>query len=75
MRRFVCFSLACTLTLSAWAQVRSTKLHNREVWQIESPQLRVTITQVGGHVAEMVLKGKNAMNPLWVQSLTNDRTH
>ena len=69
MNRFVCFSLACTLTVSAWAQVRSTKLHNREVWQIESPQLRVTITQVGGHVAEIVLKGRNAINPLWVQAL------
>ena len=44
--------------VSAWAQVRSAKLQNREVWQIESPQLRVTITQVGGHVAEILLKGK-----------------
>jgi len=69
MHRFVCFSLACTLTVSAWAQVRSAKLQNREVWQIESPQLRVTITQVGGHVAEIVLKGRNAINPLWVQAL------
>jgi len=68
MRRFFCLCLLYTLTLSAWAEVRSSKLQNREVWQIESPQLRVTITQVGGHVAELVLKGKNAMNPLWVQS-------
>jgi hypothetical protein len=68
MRRFTCLSLLCALTLNAWAQVRSARLQNREVWQIESPQLNVTITQVGGHVAELVLKGKNAMNPLWVQS-------
>jgi len=68
MRRFVCLSLLCTLTLSARAEIRSAKLQNREVWKIESPQLRVTVTQVGGHVAELVLKGKNEMNPLWVQS-------
>ena len=68
MRRFTCLSLLCAITLSAWAQVRSARLQNREVWQIESPQLRVTITQVGGHVAELVFKGKNALNPLWVQS-------
>jgi len=68
MRRFICFSMMCTLCLSAWAQVRSTKLHNREVWQIESPQLRVTIAQVGGHIAEVVLKGKHEINPLWVQT-------
>lgn len=68
MRRFVCLSMLCTLTLSVSAEVRSGKLQNREVWQIESPQLRVTVTQVGGHVAELVLKGKNELNPLWVQS-------
>ena len=68
MYRFVCFLLTCTLPLSAWAQVRSAKLHNRDVWQIENSQLRVTITQVGGHIAEVVLKGKNEMNPLWVQA-------
>ena len=63
MHRFVCFSLVCTLTVSGWAQVRSAKLQNREVWQIESPQLRVTITQVGGHIAEIILKGRNEINP------------
>jgi hypothetical protein len=60
--------MVCAITLNAWAEVRSAKLQNREVWQIESPQLRVTITQVGGHVAELVLKGRNGLNPLWVQS-------
>ena len=68
MRRFVCFSMACTLTLSAWTQVRSAKLQNRDVWQIENPQLRVTIAQVGGHIAEVVLKRKGEINPLWVQT-------
>jgi len=68
MRRFICFSVICTFSVGLLAQVRSTKLHNRAVWQIENPQLRVTITQVGGHIAEVVLKGKNAMNPLWVQA-------
>ena len=53
MHRYVCFTLACSLTVNGWAQVRSAMLQNREVWQIESPQLRVTITQVGGHVAEI----------------------
>ncbi len=68
MYRFVCFSMVCALSLNALAQVRSTKLYNRDAWQIENPQLRVTITQVGGHIAEVVLKGKSAMNPLWVQA-------
>ena len=68
MHRFVSFFMLWTLSLSAWAQVRSTKLHNRDVWQIENPQLRVTVTQVGGHIAEVVLKGRNEMNPLWVQT-------
>jgi hypothetical protein len=68
MRRLVYLSMLCAITLNAWAEVRSAKLQNREVWQIESPQLRVTITQVGGHVAELVLKGRDGLNPLWVQS-------
>ena len=58
-----------TLSLNAWAEVRSAKFLNRDVWQIESPDLRVTITQGGGHIAEIVLKRKNEkneMNPLWV---------
>ena len=68
MQRFVCFSMVCLLSVSALAQVRSTKLHNRDVWQIENPQLRVTVTQAGGHIAEVVLKGRNELNPLWVQA-------
>jgi hypothetical protein len=68
MHRVVGFFMVLTLSLSAWAQVRSTKLHGRDVWQIENLQLRVTVTQVGGHIAEVVLKGKNQLNPLWVQS-------
>jgi hypothetical protein len=68
MHRFVRFFMVCILSVSAMAQVRLTKLHNRDVWQIENPQLRVTVTQAGGHIAEVVLKGKNEMNPLWVQA-------
>lgn len=45
MHRFICFSMACTLSVSVLAQVRSTKVHNRDAWQIENPQVRVTVTQ------------------------------
>jgi len=68
MQRFVCFSMVCLLSVSALAQVRSTRLHNRDVWQIENHQLRVTVTQAGGHIAEVVLKGRNELNLLWVQA-------
>src|SRR5262245_3349379 len=68
MRIYASLFIVCLLSPSTLAQVRSTKLYNRDVWQLESPQLRVTVTQVGGHVAEVVLKRKNEMNPLWVQA-------
>jgi len=68
IHRFLCWSVVCLISVSVSAQVRSAKLHNRDVWQIENTQVRVTVTQVGGHVAELVLKGENPMNPLWVQA-------
>ncbi|MGH9722928.1 MAG: hypothetical protein ACRD8O_22180 [Bryobacteraceae bacterium] len=49
------------------AQVRSGKFHNRDAWMLETPAMRVTVMQVGGHIAEIVLKGGGAVNPLWVQ--------
>lgn len=68
MQLLVCVFMICTLSLSGLAQVRSTRFHGRQTWQIENPQLRVSVTQVGGHIAEVVLKGNNSLNPLWVQS-------
>src|SRR5262245_11027853 len=49
------------------AQVRTAKFHNRDAWVLETPAMRVTVMQVGGHIAEIVLKGEGAINPLWVQ--------
>jgi hypothetical protein len=49
------------------AQIRSLKYQNRNAWRIESPELRVTILEGGGHIAEIVLKAKGDLNPLWLQ--------
>jgi len=61
-------STACVLSVSSFAQVRSARAHDRDVWQIENHQIRLTVTQVGGHIAELVLKRTNEVNPLWVQA-------
>ena len=64
---FMICTLSMACVLSSLAQVRSARAHDRDVWQIENAQIRLTVTQVGGHVAELVLKGTNEVNPLWVQ--------
>src|SRR5260370_19865618 len=40
----------------------------RRAWTVETEFLRVTVLQCGGHLAEIVLKDANHVNPLWVQS-------
>ncbi|MEW5975632.1 MAG: hypothetical protein AB1898_07485 [Acidobacteriota bacterium] len=46
----------------------SGKYLNRDVWRLENRVLRVSVTQVGGHIAELVLKGEGEVNPLWQQA-------
>src|SRR4051794_32649848 len=60
-------SLIISMALaSAEAQGRLVKYQNRDAWQLESKELRVTVMQGGGHVAEIVLKGDQEVNPLWL---------
>ena len=40
----------------------------RAAWTIETDEVRVTLLQSGGHLAEIVLKQGEPMSPLWVQS-------
>jgi hypothetical protein len=63
MRRFA----ICLLALPLLAEVRTGRFQNRDSWALETPLLRVSIMQSGGHVAEIVLKGAAEVNPLWVQ--------
>lgn len=40
----------------------------RRAWQIDTPDVRVTILECGGHVAEIVHKASGEINPLWIQN-------
>lgn len=51
----------------ASAEVRPGRFQQRPAWVIQTPRLRVTILEGGGHVAEIALAEK-PVNPLWVQS-------
>jgi len=53
--------------MTCGAQVRQGNVYGRAVWTLDSPKLRISITQSGGHVAELVLKEGETINPLWVQ--------
>jgi hypothetical protein len=64
MSRFAVCLPALPLCL---AEVRTGRFQNRDSWVLETPTLRVSIMQSGGHVAEIVLKGGAEVNPLWVQ--------
>jgi len=61
--RFLIVGLTFT---AAEAQSRLVKYQNRDAWQLEGNELRVTVMQGGGHVAEIVLKDDNGVNPLWL---------
>ncbi len=67
MRRVLLFCALAVPTLCI-AEVKASRFQNRDAWTIETARLRVTILQSGGHVGEIVLKGPDAVNPLWVQS-------
>ena len=64
MKRLAICLLALPLGV---AEVRTGRFQNRDSWTVETPALRVSILQSGGHVAEIVLKGDAEVNPLWVQ--------
>lgn len=68
MRQFPLLASLVLLPLCVLSQTRTAKYHNRDAWQLENPELRVTIMQVGGHIAEIVLKRRNSLNPLWLQA-------
>ncbi|MGA8151371.1 MAG: hypothetical protein WB952_10510 [Terriglobales bacterium] len=40
---------------------------SRPAWRIETEQIRISIMECGAHVAEIVLKGADEVNPLWIQ--------
>jgi hypothetical protein len=40
----------------------------RPVWTIETEQIRVSVTECGAHVAEIVLKRCDEVNPLWIRN-------
>src|SRR5437016_2176262 len=61
MTRLAISLLALPLYL---AEVRTSRFQNRDSWVIETPTLRVSIMQSGGHIAEIVLKGAAEVNPL-----------
>src|SRR2546426_12776422 len=65
MKRFAICLLAWPL---CHAEVRTGRFQNRDSWVVDTPALRVSVIQSGGHVAEVVLKGGGEVNPLWVQS-------
>jgi hypothetical protein len=43
-----------------------TTFENRPAWQIQSDDIRVTVMQCGGHVAETAYR-PSEVNPLWIQ--------
>jgi hypothetical protein len=45
-----------------------TQFSGRPAWTVETYLLRATILQCGGHLAEIVLKDGDRINPLWIQS-------
>jgi hypothetical protein len=44
-----------------------TTFLGRPAWQIDTPEIRLTILECGGHVAEIVYKPAGEVNPLWIQ--------
>jgi len=45
--------------------VTRTRFHNRRAVQIENDRIRLTVTEEGGHVAEILHKA-TGVNPLWI---------
>ena len=68
MRFTLSLLLVLLIPLCVLAQIRLAKYQSRDVWQIETKEVRLSVTQVGGHIAEMVLKEGDGVNPLWLQA-------
>jgi hypothetical protein len=68
MRFTLSLLLVLLVPLCILAQIRLAKYHSRDVWQIETKEVRFSVTQVGGHIVEMVLKEGDGVNPLWLQA-------
>lgn len=68
MRFTLSLLLVLLVPLCILAQIRLAKYHSRDVWQIETKEVRFSVTQVGGHIVEMVLKEGDGANPLWLQA-------
>ena len=65
--RFKLVPLLLSLPAFLLSAVKTTRFHGRDAWTVETPQLRVTILQGGGHVGEIVLAESGGLNPLWIQ--------
>jgi len=63
MFRIAAFAVVFTAALSG--QVRVSRFHDRDSWTIDTLDIRVTVLQSGGHVAEIFLKD-GGVNPLWL---------
>lgn len=46
-----------------------TTFLGRPAWRIKTTDLRVTILECGGHVAEILYKPAGVVNPLWIQNV------
>lgn len=46
----------------------STYFCGRAAWTLETQYLRITVLECGGHLAEMILREGERVNPLWTQS-------
>jgi hypothetical protein len=61
-------ALLAASAVAGAAAVLPGRFHDRDTWILDAPHLRVTIMQSGGHIAEIVLKEGQSVNPLWIQS-------
>jgi len=46
----------------------ATYFSGRRAWTVENDLLRATVLEGGGHLAEIVLKHGDSINPLWIQA-------
>jgi hypothetical protein len=60
-------ALLVLIAATAPAATKTGRYHNRDAWTVDTPTLRVSILQWGGHIAEIALKEPGTLNPLWVQ--------
>jgi len=64
---FAAGKAACPVHLCPTVGVRMIAFQGRRAWRIENEQLRITILECGGHIAEIVCKSAAEINPLWTQ--------